>query len=207
MQPRAFDLMLKTVLAGAALAVASCSSTSKAPPSAEATSSVVFVEGVPGGIYVQRVNAAADVVFVDKTERKVTFRTSDGKKTTVTAGPEVANFDQIRVGDRLRLAIAEELIVRIADSAAPYAPVEGSAAIIALAPLGTKPALLVAEAVQYSAVVTALDHANHQATLRFPDGVSRTLPVRPDVDLARRRIGEQVSIRSTVAAAIEVGPR
>jgi hypothetical protein len=207
MGPRAFDVTLKVLLSGASLAVVSCASTSNAPPPAEATSSVVFVEGVPGGIYVQRVNAVADVVFVDKAERKVSFRTSDGKKTTVTAGPEVANFDQIRVGDRLRLAIAEELIVRMADSAAPYAPVEGSAAVIALAPIGAKPALLMADAMQYTAVITSLDHEKHQATLRFPDGVSRTLPVRPDVDLARRRVGEQVSIRSTVAAAIEVGPR
>lgn len=192
-----------SALLPALLALSACSSTSKAPPPPEATGSFVYVEGVPGGVYVTRAKATAKVIFVDKAERKVTLLNSDGKKTTLTAGPEIRNFDQIKVGDQLHLDMAEELIIHMAGDA-PYTARDGAAAVVALAPRGAKPGMLLAEAVQVTATVAAIDHAGHKATLRFPDGTSQTFPVRPDVDLTKRSVGEQVTVRSTIAMAITV---
>jgi hypothetical protein len=207
MKPTRLNLMVSVLLPAALLTLPACSSTSKAPPPPEAKGSFIYVEGVPGGIWVQTVKATADVIFVDKAERKVTLRTSDGKKTTVTAPPEVRNFDQIRVGDRLNLSMAEELVLHMAGDPAPKAPKDGAAAIVALAPIGAKPGIMLADAVQVTATITAIDHAQHKATLSFPDGTSETFPVRPDVDLTKRRVGEQVTVRSTMAVAIMVeGP-
>jgi hypothetical protein len=45
---------------------------------------------------------------------------------------------------------------------------------------------------------------NHEATLRFEDGSTKTVAVRPDVDLGQRKVGETVVIRITEALAINV---
>lgn len=194
---------LPSILLPALLALSACSSTSKNPPPPESSESYVYAEGVPGGTYVRTTKATARVTFIDKEERKITLLNSDGKKTTLTAGPEVRNFDQIRVGDQVHLKTAEEMVIRMAGDTAPY-PKDGAAAIVALAPVGSKPGILLADTVQLTATVTAIDHAQHKATFRFPDGSSETFPVRPDVDLSKRSVGEQVTVRSTVAAAITV---
>ncbi len=193
-----------SILLPALLAVSACSSTSKAPPPPESTGSFVFVEGVPGGVYVTRTKATAKVVFLDKAERKVTLLNSDGKKTTLTAGPAVRNFDQLKIGDQVHIEMAQELVIRMAGDTAAYPANDGAAAIVALAPVGAKPGILLAGAVQVTATVTAIDHAGYKATLQFPDGTSQTYPIRPDVDLTKRSVGEQVTVRSTIAVAITV---
>jgi hypothetical protein len=118
----------------------------------------------------------------------------DGFKTTVKAGPDVINFDQIRVGDQLKVTATEELVVRLAD---PGESVEDQAdAVVALAPIGAKPGGLAAETVQIIGTITAMDSSKRTATLKFEDGASKTFPVRDDVDLARRKIGDKVVFRS-----------
>jgi phage baseplate assembly protein gpV len=144
----------------------------------------------------------ATVTDIDAAKRKVTLVTSDGEKTTVKCGPEVINFDQIRVGDQLKATVTEELAVAMAAEGAP--PSDGGAAVVALAPKGAKPGGIVANTVQVTAKVTAIDLKHHKATLQFPDGTSKTVAVRPDVDLTQRKVGEEVVIRTTEAVALSV---
>jgi hypothetical protein len=132
----------------------------------------------------------------------VTLLSPDGFKTTVKAGPDVINFDQIRVGDQLKVTATEELVVRLAD---PGESAEDQAdAVVALAPMGAKPGGLAAETVQIIGTVTAIDAANRTATLKFEDGASKTFPVREDVDLAQRKIGDKVVFQVTEMIAIEI---
>jgi hypothetical protein len=55
-----------------------------------------------------------------------------------------------------------------------------------------------------TAKVTAMDAEKHKATLQFEDGSTETVPVRPDVDLSRRKVGDKVVIHSTEALAIRI---
>jgi len=82
--------------------------------------------------------------------------------------------------------------------------VDGDAALVALAPNGAKPGGFMANTTQVVAKVTAIDHKHRKATLRFPDGTTRTVAVRKDVDLTQRQVGEEVVIRATEALAISV---
>lgn len=43
-----------------------------------------------------------------------------------------------------------------------------------------------------------------KAILQFEDGSTRTVAVRPDVDLGKRKVGDRVVIRTTEALAITV---
>ena len=163
----------------------------------------VFVEGTAGGVFVQTLEITAKVAVIDQVNRRVTLVSDDGIKQVVKVGPEAINFDQIRVGDQLTVVATEELVVEMS---APGASDE-AAALVVLAPRGAKPGGLVAEAVQVTGTITAIDMDERTATLRFEDGTTRTLPVRGDVDLSQRKLGEKVTFRVTGMMAISVQKR
>jgi hypothetical protein len=167
-----------------------------------ATSAAVLAKGVPGGAVVQTYELTATVSSMDKATRKVTLLSPDGIKRTVKVGPEAINFDQIRVGDQLNVTVAEELVVYVAGEGESAS--DAAAQVVALAPKGAKPGGIVAETIQVTAKVTAIDVARRQATLLFEDGTTRTVAVRPDVDLGKRKVGDKVVIRTTEALAITV---
>ena len=122
-----------------------------------------------------------------------------GIKTTVKVGPEAINFDQIQVGDRLKITAAEELVVYCGRTKARR-PADGGAQLVALAPKGAKPGGMMVETTQVTAKVTAIDLEHRKATLEFEDGTTRTVAVRPDVDLSKRKVGDKVVIRTDRSA-------
>ncbi len=193
-------LVVLAVLAGL-LTLISCTSVS-APPPTEASRASAYQEGVPGGVVVNTVDVSARVTAIDKANRKVTLLGPDGEKFTVKVGPEAVNFDQIRVGDLVKATVTEELIVYLGEEGAPSG--EGEAGVVALAPKGAKPGGLAAQVTQVTATVTAIDRAKRTATLRFDDGSTKTYPVREDIDLSRRKVGEKVVFRVTEMIAISV---
>jgi hypothetical protein len=201
MSTKTFKRSARALAPAALVALASCSST---PPQAkyETSTAATFQEGVPGGVMVETHKLTATVTSLDADKREVTLLSHDGQKTTLKCGPEVTNYDQIRVGDQLKILATEELVAYLAEAGAP--PSDGSAAVVALAPKGAKPGGVVATTVQLTAKVTAIDLKKHKATLQFPDGTSRTVAVRKDVDLTKRRVGEEVVLRTTGTLAISV---
>jgi len=191
------------LLAATALALTACSSTRSEPPLfGETTSSSTHQQGVPGGTLVETAKLKASVVAIDTVGRKVTLATQEGKQKTITCGPEVINFDQIRVGDHVQVTVASKLELAMADAGA--LPIDASLAQVALAPEGAKPGGVMTETQEYTATITDINLRRRQATLRLPDDTTRTFTVRPDVDLSQRKVGEKVSVRVTVAVVISV---
>ncbi|HWH71635.1 MAG TPA: hypothetical protein VNT26_19840, partial [Candidatus Sulfotelmatobacter sp.] len=166
---------------------------------------VAVQHGEPGGVVVQTYQETAKVSAIDKANRKVTLVAPDGTKTTVKAGPEVVNFDQIQVGDQVKATVTEQLVVfvRKSSEATSEAP-SGDQTTVALAPVGAKPGVMMADTVEVTGKVTAIDLDHRKATVQFPDGRSKTFKVRDDVDLTKRSVGEEVVLRSTEAVAIMV---
>jgi Cu/Ag efflux protein CusF len=183
------------------LTLTSCASVS-APPPAETSSASAYQEGVPGGIIVNTLDVSARVTAIDMANRKVTLLGPDGETFTVKVGPAAVNFDQVGVGDWVNLTVTEELVVYLNEG--NEAPSDESAAAVVLAPKGAKPGGLVAETTQITGTVTAIDLEKRTATLQFQDGSTRTFPVRSDVDLSKRKVGEQVVFRITEMIAISV---
>lgn len=163
---------------------------------------VAAQKGVPGGTIVETYKITATVTAVDGASRKVTLAMADGEKTTFKVGPEVVNFGQIQVGDQVKATVAEQLVVFARKNGEPAR--DGETAAVALAPVGAKPGILMANTVEVTAKVQAIDLEHHKATLQFPDGHSKTLKVRPDVDLTQAKLGDEVVFRTTEALAILV---
>ncbi len=186
------------LLSAGAFAFTSCSSA----PKGEMTTAGAYQKGVPGGVVVRTFKTTATVTGIDADSRKVTLVSPEGRKNTYKAGPEVINFDQIRIGDQLKVTAAEQIVVRLAEQGTP--PDAGAAALVALAPKGAKPGGLLANTVEFTAKVTAIDLKHHKVTLQLPDGTTEKFAVRNDVDLTKGKVGQAVVIRTTEALAISV---
>ena len=189
-------------LTTAALFFVTAYATTSPPPSPEGGGAVAYQEGVPGGIIVNTVDLSARVTAIDKDNRKITLLAPDGEKHTVKVGPEAVNFDQIQVGDLVTATVTEELVIFLDEEGAPAS--EGEAGVVALAPKGAKPGGLVAQATQIIGTIIEIDQTKRAATLRFDDGTTETFPVRDDIDLSQRKVGERVVFRHTEMIAISV---
>ncbi len=173
-----------------------------APAASLAASATVFVEGVPGGVIMNTVEVIATVIGIDHEKRVVTLQDKDKKTFTATAGPGAANFDQVQTGDTVKITLTEELVVFLDEEGA--APMDSSSSALVTAPKGAQPSGLVASIRQVTGTVTALDPEKRTATLQFKDGSSQTFPVREDIDLTQRKVGDQVVFRLTEKVAVSV---
>jgi hypothetical protein len=191
-------LGLAALLPAAVLTLASCSS----EPAGNGTSTTMIQPGVPGGTMVNTYEETATVTGIDRTTREVTLAAPDGTKSTVVCGPDVANFAQIQRGDQVKAMVTEQLVVYVRKPGEPSG--DGAAAAVALAPIGAKPGVVMAQTQEITAKVEAIDLANRKATLQFPDGTTKTFKVRDDVDLTKQTVGSDVVFRTTEGVAISV---
>jgi hypothetical protein len=90
--------------------------------------------------------------------------------------------------------LKEQLVVLVTPKREPGT---AHAALLARAPKGAKPGAIAAEVFEVVADVTAIDAAKRTATLRFQDGKTVNVAIRPDVDLSRYKVGDSVTIRVT----------
>ena len=185
------------VLSCIALAAVSCKTIT-----GETNSYAIVQEGVPGGEVINTSTIRATVTGIDPDKRRIMFVTPSGEKFSTVAGPAVVNFDQIRIGDQLLVTATEEVVIRMAKSGEKVG--DEADATIGVAPIGARPGMSMTETVQVVATVTAIDTKKHKATLRFPDGATKTIKVRKDVDLSKHSVGEKVVIRSTESFAVKI---
>lgn len=157
----------------------------------------------PGAVVVAATVVTATVDAIDAAKRTVTLKRPDGQTKTLKAGPEVRNFDQIKVGDQVKATFVEELAVFVKKSDAPASTDETTT--VALAPKGAKPGILVADTQVVTAKIEAVSYKNRTVTLRGPEGNKKTLKVGKNVaNFKEVKKGDEVSVRFTEALAIIV---
>ena len=158
--------------------------------------------GEPGAIAAEVISASAKVTAIDAAKRTVTLE-MDGKSKTITCGPEVRNFAQIKVGDQVKATFVEALAVYIQKAGAPAGGNEVET--VTLAPKGAKPGMLVTKSVVLKAKIDAIDAKNKTVTVTGPEGNTKTFKVAKSVkgfkDLQK---GDDVVVRFTEALAIVV---
>lgn len=176
--------------------------TTTPPPGPTASSSMAFAKGEPGGVIVDTVEVSAKVTDIDNAERNVTLMGPEGNTFTVNVGPEVVNFDQIQVGDIVNVTHTKEIVIFIDEEGASVPDV--STAIVATAPKGSQPGGFVVGTSQITATVKKIDQVNRTASLQTEDGNVITVPVRDDIDLSKRKVGENVVFQVTRMAAISI---
>ena len=173
-------------------------------PVAAQTGNVV-AGSAPGKVGVaQTVNVTATITAIDKATRDVTLKGPKGNELTVTAGPEIKNFDQLKVGDQVNAKYVEALTLQLVKGGGqPVARTEQAGAAGAKA--GAQPAGAIGRQVTIVADVIGLDPATQTVTLKGPQ---RTvdLVVNDPEQFKRIAKGDQVQATYTQALALAVEP-
>ncbi len=157
----------------------------------------------PGAVVVAAAEMTATVDAIDAANRTVTLKGPEGQTRTLKAGPEVRNFDQIKVGDLVKATFLEELAVFVKKSDAP--PSADETTTVTLAPKGAKPGVVVTDTKVVTAKIESVNQKKRTVTLKGPDGKKKTLKVGKNVaNFHEVKKGDEVYIRFTEALAILV---
>jgi hypothetical protein len=206
--PEAFVTHRSCLICAAMLLIASAWS----PLRAQQTGPQSAGDAKPAIVVTKVSTLNASVAAVDKAERLVTLRSDDGREQSIKCGPEVRNFDQIEVGDRVTAEYHEATAIfarkpQAAAGAAESGPggVARSYGMAELAPLGAKPGGLITNVSELTATVDDIDYVKRQVVLLGPSGRPRMISVGDDVqNFESLRKGDEVVIRYTEAIAISV---
>ena len=150
----------------------------------------------------QTVKITAEITAIDKATRDVTLKGPQGNLLTVTAGPEVKNFDKLKVGDKVDLQYIEALTLELKKGGGLVVSRTEKAGAAAAKP-GEMPAAGAGRQVTIVADVVATDPAKQVITLKGPQ---RTVDLRiPDPEQFKRIAkGDQVEAKYTQAVALTV---
>lgn len=194
-------MMRKSLLAVAvALAFAAPTVSGQAPSGAVAVKATE-----PGkAALAEAIQVAATVQAIDKAKRLVTLKGPEGNTFVVEAGPEVRNFDQIKVGDQVVARYIEAITLELKKGTGGIrerVEREGAAA----AKPGERPGVAAGRQITAVADVVAVNAAKQTVRLR---GVERTidLKVRDPKQFALVKVGDQVEVTFTEAVALAVEP-
>jgi stage V sporulation protein SpoVS len=146
---------------------------------------------------------SALVVGIDKQDRAVTLRGPQGNVTTVEVGEDVRNFDQIEVGDTVKITYYEAVALYFGKPGTQ--PSADAGAVVARSEKGEKPGAYAVGAVDVSATVKAINRAKRTVTLKGPDGSEATVSVDPSMkEFDNLRVGDTIHARYTEAIAVSV---
>ena len=155
-----------------------------------------------GAIEVGAITATSKVTAVDPAKRTVTLVNEADETNTYKLGKNVRNFDQIKVGDEVKATLLESLAVTVSKSSAP--PNAGERGVVAVAPKGAMPGVIMAKTRQITAKIVSVDPQARTVTVEGPAGGTPTIKVGPKVNLDELQKGDDVTLRVTDALAIRV---
>ena len=156
----------------------------------------------PGVVLVDVVVITATVDAVDKDKRTVTLKGPQGRTVTLKAGPDAKNFDQIKVGDKVKGKFLDSIALFVRKSGAPPDAAEIQA--VSVSPRGQKPMAMAVDTVEITAKVEKIDYKTRLVTLKGPDGQMKTIKVDPRVKkLGQVKVGDDIVLRHTEAVAFE----
>lgn len=166
-------------------------------------SAITYEKGKAGLVAINTIEMTSIVRAKDITFRSLTLEGADGEEVKLRVGHDAVNFNKIQVGDKVKVTVAEELIISVNKKGEKIS--ESSSSLVMVASKDAKkPAGLAVESTIATADVVAIDQVKRTATLKFKDGKTKTISVRDDIDLSQHKVGEQVVFQMTEMVAISV---
>jgi hypothetical protein len=153
-------------------------------------------------VVVETTKLTATVESVDPATRQVVLKREDGVTTTIKAGANVVNFDQIKAGDQVKaVATGEYAIFLVANGPPPSA---GEGVVVTGAAKGKVPAGTLLATQDFTARVIKVDRSYRLLTLEYADGKTRTFKVPMPFTLEHVTEGDSVIVRTTVQVALRL---
>jgi hypothetical protein len=173
-------------------------------PAAAQTGSVVTSSAPGKGAIAETVKVQATITAIDKKTREVNLKGAQGDELTVTAGPEVKNFDNMKVGDLVTVEYLRALALELKKGGGLVVQRTEQSGGAAAKP-GERPAGAVGRQVKVVADVVDVDPAKQTIKLKGPQ---RTvdLHIADPEQFKRVAKGDQVEATFTEAVAVAVTP-
>jgi hypothetical protein len=159
----------------------------------------------PGKVGVaQTVDVSATITAIEKASRTITLKGPKGDEVKVEAGPEVRNFDQLKVGDVVDMRYRETLAVELKKGGGMKVEKTEKAGAMGAKP-GETPAGVMGRQVTVVGDVMRVDAATQTVTVKGPQ---RTvdLKVRDPEQFKLIAVGDQIQATYTEALALAVTP-
>jgi hypothetical protein len=145
----------------------------------------------------------AEVLAIDKADRVVTLLGPKGNVVDVQVGKEARNFDQIKVGDQLKIQYYQSVALYLGKPGTE--PSSDAGLLVARSPKGDMPGGVAVATVDVAATVEGIDRADRTVSLKLPEGNVVTSKVDKSVKaFDTLKVGDSVNARLTKAIAISV---
>jgi hypothetical protein len=145
----------------------------------------------------------AEVVAIDKVDRTLALLGPDGNVVEVEVAYEARNFDQIEIGDQVKVEYYESVALYLGKHG--QKPDATAGLVAARSKKGDKPAGVAVEVVDVSAKVKAINKKKRTVTLELADGKKVTTKVDKSVEaFDTLKKGDSIHARYTEAIAIYV---
>jgi ribosomal protein L6P/L9E len=174
-----------------------------AQPASAQTSAVT--SSSPGKVGVaQTVDVSATITAIDKPSRTITLKGPKGDELKIEAGPEVKNFDQLKVGDIVDMRYRETLALELKKGGGMKVEKTEKAGAVGAKP-GATPAGVVGRQVTVVGDVIKVDAATQTVTVKGPQRTVE-LKVRDPEQFKLIAVGDQIQATYTEALALAVTP-
>jgi hypothetical protein len=147
--------------------------------------------------------ATATITAIDSATRTLTLRNEKGEQDTFTAGPEVTRFNQLKVGETIRLTYHESLVLQLRKAGAASTE---SADVIAAGRTKAVPGGAVAVQQTRTVTVKAVDKDAGTITVTTADGQNITRKVEDKKNIENVVVGDRIDITYSQAVLVNAEP-
>ena len=140
---------------------------------------------------------------IDKTARLVTLKDKDGETETISCGPEVKRFDELKVGDTITLRYYESIAYAIRKPGQPSGlPAQTGPSVTR--GQGSRPGGTIAQQETATVTVKAIDAKVPSVTVLTGDGRTVSFKVEDKNNLKDVKVGDKVEVTYTEAVMVSV---
>src|SRR5262245_46980576 len=149
------------------------------------------------------VTETATITGIDSTTRRITLRNAKGEEQTVSVGPQVERFNELKVGQQVQARYIESLVFAVHP---PNQTPKGTTGTVDITPSTGTPGVTAATQMVTTVTVTAVDAKAGSITVRTDDGRMVTRKADDPKNLEGVKVGQQIDITYTEAVMVEVLP-
>jgi Cu/Ag efflux protein CusF len=143
------------------------------------------------------VTATATIQAIDATARRVTLKNEKGEEDTFTVGPEVTRFNELKVGDKVKMTYYESVVMQVRKPGEASTPPAADAKVNRST--GATPGATVAAQMTTTVTVKSIDAAVPSITVTTADGRTVTRKVEDKKNLENVKPGDRIDITYTQA--------
>ena len=152
------------------------------------------------------ISATATIQAIDTTKRTITLRDESGTEDMYAVGPEVKRFNELKVGDKIKMTYYESIVLQVRKPGETSGTV-GTATDAAISrSKGALPGATIAMQDKRTVTIKAIDPAVPSVTVTTSDGRTVTRKIEDKTLLDNLKPGEVVDITYTRALLTHVEP-